>query len=77
MDKNQEKTDFPIKEALKSDNTEMVKRLKYTTQIDDYDNLARLFDSIKRTNTILLDFSKDIWSYISFDYHTVIIYQVK
>ena len=45
-----------------------IQRIKYSTQIDDYDNLARLFDSIKRTNNILLDFSKDIWSYISFDY---------
>ncbi len=45
-----------------------IQRIKYSTQIDDYDNLARLFDSIKRTNIILLDFSKDIWSYISFDY---------
>jgi len=39
-----------------------------TTQIEHYDNLARLFDCLKRINTIILDFNKDIWQYISFDY---------
>ncbi len=39
-----------------------------TTQIDHYDNLAAWFDCVARINTILLDFSKDIWTYISFDY---------
>jgi len=45
-----------------------LKRLQYTTQIDHYDNLSTLFDNLKRINTILLDFCKDIWQYISMDY---------
>ncbi len=39
-----------------------------TTQIEHYDNLAAFFDNLKRINTILLNFSKDIWTYISMDY---------
>jgi len=39
-----------------------------TTQIEHYDNLAAFFDNLKRINTILLDFSKDVWTYISMDY---------
>ena len=39
-----------------------------TTQIEHYDNLAALLDCIKRINTILMDFAKDMWSYISMDY---------
>ena len=39
-----------------------------TTQIEHYDNLARLMDCLKRINTIILDFNKDIWQYISLDY---------
>jgi adenylosuccinate lyase len=39
-----------------------------TTQIEHYDNLAAFFDNLKRINTILLDFSKDAWAYISMDY---------
>lgn len=39
-----------------------------TTQIEPYDNLAALFDLMRRVNTILLDFSRDIWHYISIDY---------
>ncbi len=39
-----------------------------TTQIDHYDNLAAWFDCMARINTILSDFAKDIWTYISFDY---------
>ena len=38
-----------------------LKRSNPTTQIEHYDHLAALFDSLKRINTILLDFSKDIW----------------
>jgi adenylosuccinate lyase len=45
-----------------------LKRLKYTTQIDHYDNLSALFDNLKRINVILLDFCKDIWQYISMEY---------
>ncbi|GHT46635.1 adenylosuccinate lyase [Bacteroidia bacterium] len=43
-------------------------REEYTTQISNYDNLAALFDGLKRINTILLDLSKDFWQYISMEY---------
>jgi len=39
-----------------------------TTQIEHYDNLAALFDNLKRINTILLDFSRDIWQYVAMNY---------
>jgi adenylosuccinate lyase len=39
-----------------------------TTQIEHYDNLAALFDALKRVNTILIDFSRDVWQYISMNY---------
>jgi adenylosuccinate lyase len=39
-----------------------------TTQIEHYDHLAGLFDLYKRINTILIDVSRDVWSYISMDY---------
>ena len=45
-----------------------LERSRTTTQIDHYDGLAAIFDNMSRINTILLDFSRDIWSYISFDY---------
>ena len=41
---------------------------EYTTQISNYDNLAALLDAIKRIAVILIDFSRDIWSYISSEY---------
>lgn len=43
-------------------------RSQTTTQIEHYDNLAAVFDCLKRINNILIDFSRDIWSYISMDY---------
>ena len=43
-------------------------RSEITTQIDNYDNLAAIFDGLRRINTILIDFCRDIWSYISMDY---------
>ena len=43
-------------------------RSQTTTQIEHYDNLAALFDNLKRINTILIDFSRDIWAYISMEY---------
>jgi len=43
-------------------------RSEPTTQIDHYDNLAALFDNLKRINTILIDFSRDVWQYISMNY---------
>lgn len=39
-----------------------------TTQIEHYDNLASIFDCIRRINTILIDLSRDIWTYISMEY---------
>ena len=39
-----------------------------TTQIEHYDNLAALFDNMKRINSIIIDFNKDMWYYISIDY---------
>jgi adenylosuccinate lyase len=39
-----------------------------TTQIEHYDNLAALFDNMRRLNIILLDMARDFWSYISMDY---------
>ena len=40
----------------------------YTTQIEPHDYIAELFDAIARFNTILIDFDRDIWSYISLGY---------
>ncbi|UAY53113.1 adenylosuccinate lyase [Ferruginibacter albus] len=45
-----------------------LQRQQYTTQIEHYDTLAAHFDAIKRINTILIDLSRDIWTYISMDY---------
>lgn len=43
-------------------------RSQTTTQIEHYDNMAALFDATKRINTILIDLSRDIWTYISMEY---------
>ncbi|MDT8386831.1 MAG: adenylosuccinate lyase [Thiogranum sp.] len=40
----------------------------YTTQIEPHDYIAELFDSIARFNTVLIDFSRDIWGYIALGY---------
>jgi adenylosuccinate lyase len=45
-----------------------LERQQTTTQIEHYDNLAALMDCIKRINTILIDLSRDIWTYVSMDY---------
>ncbi len=39
-----------------------------TTQIDHYDQLAAVFDALRRINVILMDFAKDVWQYISMDF---------
>ena len=39
-----------------------------TTQIEHYDNLAALFDNMRRINVILIDMARDLWTYISMDY---------
>ncbi len=43
-------------------------RSKHTTQIEHYDNLAALFDNLKRIDTILMDLNRDMWTYISMGY---------
>ena len=45
-----------------------LQRMQFTTQIEHYDNLAAHFDCLKRVNTILIDFCRDIWTYVSVDY---------
>lgn len=45
-----------------------LKREQWTTQISNYDNLAALFDGLRRINTILMDLSRDFWQYISMEY---------
>lgn len=43
-------------------------RMQFTTQIEHYDGLAQMFDVLKRINTIWIDFSRDVWQYISMEY---------
>ncbi|MBQ9185489.1 MAG: adenylosuccinate lyase [Bacteroidales bacterium] len=45
-----------------------LRRSKPTTQIDHYDNLAAIFDCLRRINVILIDLCRDIWTYISLGY---------
>ena len=45
-----------------------ISRSQTTTQIEHYDNLAALFDAMKRINTILVDLDRDMWTYISMEY---------
>jgi len=45
-----------------------LEREQWTTQISNYDNLAAQFDAMKRINSILIDFCRDIWSYVSMEY---------
>src|ERR1700753_3435308 len=64
---------FPGKDWVKLANefvegTLGLQRQQYTTQIEHYDNLAAGFDAIRRINTILIDFSRDVWTYVSMDY---------
>jgi len=49
-------------------NTLGLTRSQYTTQIEHYDNLAALFDALKRIDTILIDLCRDMWTYISMEY---------
>ncbi len=50
------------------DKTLGLQRSQFTTQIEHYDNLAAHFDAMKRINNILLDFCRDVWTYVSLDY---------
>jgi adenylosuccinate lyase len=45
-----------------------LQRQQFTTQIEHYDNLAALFDALRRVNIILVDLCRDVWQYISMDY---------
>lgn len=45
-----------------------LKRSLFTTQIENYDNLAAYFDNLRRLNVILIDFCRDMWQYISMEY---------
>lgn len=51
-----------VGEVLKLD------RSQITTQIEHYDNIAAIFDGLKRINTVLVDFCRDMWTYISMEY---------
>jgi adenylosuccinate lyase len=64
---------YPKKDWVKFGNSFLEKKLglqrqQFTTQIEHYDNLAAQFDAIKRINTILIDFARDVWTYVSMDY---------
>jgi len=64
---------FPKKDWVKLANgfvegTLGLTRQQYTTQIEHYDNLAAHFHAMERINTILIDFCRDIWTYVSMDY---------
>jgi adenylosuccinate lyase len=64
---------FPNKDWIKFGNEFVenilgLQRQQFTTQIEHYDNLAAHFDVMKRINTILIDFCRDIWTYVSMDY---------
>lgn len=45
-----------------------LERSQFTTQIENYDMLAATFDALKRIHTILIDFSRDVWQYVSMNY---------
>lgn len=45
-----------------------IRREELTTQISNYDNLAAVFDALKRINTIIIDLDRDFWMYISMEY---------
>ena len=45
-----------------------IERETWTTQISNYDNLAAIFDGLRRINTILIDLDRDFWQYISMEY---------
>lgn len=63
---------FPKTDWIKTANEFLeylgLNRQQFTTQIEHYDNLAAHFDCMKRINNILIDFCRDIWTYISMEY---------
>jgi len=65
---------YPSKDWLKFGD-EFIKsigleRNRFTTQIDHYDNYSEIFDILKRISTILIDFCRDVWMYVSMEYFT-------
>lgn len=52
-------------ESMNTDNGIEFTRSKFTTQIDHYDDMAAIFDNIRRLNVVCLDLCRDMWSYIS------------
>ncbi|MEX1192880.1 MAG: adenylosuccinate lyase [Brumimicrobium sp.] len=70
---NAHKVAFPAYDWVKFANNFVSEQLglsrsQTTTQIEHYDNLAALFDAMKRINNILIDLNRDMWTYISMDY---------
>lgn len=69
---NAHQVSFPTKNWPKLANEFLqglgLERQQFTTQIEQYDMLAAQLDALKRINTILIDLSRDCWSYISMDY---------
>jgi adenylosuccinate lyase len=65
---------FPKTDWIKTGNEFLeyigLSRQQFTTQIEHYDNLAAHFDCMKRINNILVDFCRDMWTYISMEYFT-------
>ncbi len=66
---------FPNKDWVKLANNFVenelgLQRQQFTTQIEHYDNLSAQFDAMKRINNILVDFCRDLWTYISMEYFT-------
>ena len=49
-------------------NTLNLERLQTTTQISHYDDMAAIFDNLRRINTIIIDLDRDMWTYISMNY---------
>ncbi len=60
--------DWNVFAAQFVNDTLQLKRSAPTTQIEHYDNMAALFDNLKRINTIFVDYSRDVWQYISMNY---------
>jgi adenylosuccinate lyase len=71
---NAHKVAFPKTDWIRFSNEFLegigLNRQQFTTQIEHYDNLAAHFDCMKRINNILIDFCRDIWTYISMEYFT-------
>lgn len=63
---------YPEKDWIKFGNEFIeslgMKRNHFTTQIDNYDNYSEMFDILKRLSTVMIDFCRDIWLYVSQDY---------